>query len=97
MKPFSRRILILACALPLAACGASGQNVKTYGYKVEESVPHDVASYTQGLFFYDGALYESAGQYGESNFRKVDLKSGRISRGATLPKAPACWETASTC
>lgn len=78
MKPFSRLILILACALPLAACGASGQNVKTYGYKVEESVPHDVASYTQGLFFYDGALYESAGQYGESNFRKVDLKSGRV-------------------
>ena len=78
MRPLLRLFLLLACALPLAACGASGQNVKTYGYKVEESVPHDVASYTQGLFFYDGTLYESAGQYGESNFRKVDLKSGRV-------------------
>lgn len=78
MKPLLRLFLLLACALPLAACSASGQNVKTYGYKVEESVPHDVASYTQGLFFYDGTLYESAGQYGESNFRKVDLKSGRV-------------------
>ncbi len=78
MRPLLRLFLLLACALPLAACSASGQNVKTYGYKVEESVPHDVASYTQGLFFYDGTLYESAGQYGESNFRKVDLKSGRV-------------------
>lgn len=78
MKPLLRLFLLLACALPLAACSASGQNVKTYGYKVEESVPHDVASYTQGLFFYDGTLYESAGQYGESNFRKVELKSGRV-------------------
>ena len=77
MKPFLRLILLLSCALPLAAC-ASGQTVKTYGYKVEETVPHDIASYTQGLFFHDGSLYESAGQYGESNFRKVDLKTGRV-------------------
>ena len=77
MKPFLRLILLLSCTLPQAAC-ASGQTVKTYGYKVEETVPHDIASYTQGLFFHDGSLYESAGQYGESNFRKVDLKTGRV-------------------
>ena len=77
MKPLLRLLILLAFTLPMAAC-ASGQNVKTYGFKVEESVPHDVASYTQGLFFHDGALYESAGQYGESNFRKVDLKTGRV-------------------
>ena len=78
MKTRFHILLILACALSLSACSASGQNVKTYGFKVEEAVPHDVASYTQGLFFHDGTLYESAGQYGESNFRKVDLKSGRV-------------------
>ena len=78
MKHLSRIFLVLLCALPLTACSASAQNVKTYGYKVEEALPHDVASYTQGLFFHDGELYESAGQYGESSFRKVDLRSGRV-------------------
>ena len=74
LRPF----LLLGCALLLTACGASGQNVKTYGYQVEESVPHDVGAYTQGLFFHDGSLYESCGQYGESNFRKVELKTGKV-------------------
>ena len=78
MKRFSQFFLALLCALPLTACSASAQQVKTYGFKVEEALPHDVAAYTQGLFFYEGELYESAGQYGESNFRKVDLATGRV-------------------
>ena len=76
MKHLSRIFLVLLCALPLTACSASAQNVKTYGYKVEEALPHDVASYTQGLFFHDGELYESAGQYGEAGVGNVDLRSG---------------------
>lgn len=78
MKRLFRILPLLFCAVALSACSASAQNVKTYGYKVEEALPHDVASYTQGLFFHDGELYESAGQYGESSFRKVDLKTGRV-------------------
>ena len=72
-----RLFSISFCLLNVLSC-ASGQDVKTYGFRVEESFPHDVSSYTQGLFFCDGGLYESAGQYGESNFRKVDLASGRV-------------------
>lgn len=39
---------------------------------------HDPSSYTQGLFFHDGKLYESAGQYGESSVRIVDLATGKV-------------------
>ncbi|MBR3064194.1 MAG: glutaminyl-peptide cyclotransferase [Bacteroidales bacterium] len=78
MKRLTRILFVSLCALALTACSASAQNVKTYGFKVEEALPHDVASYTQGLFFYDGQLYESAGQYGESSFRKVDPATGRV-------------------
>jgi glutamine cyclotransferase len=80
MKRLSRTLLAVLCALSLSACSASAQNVKTYGFKVEETLPHDVAAYTQGLFFHEGELFESAGQYGESNFRKVDLKTGRVQK-----------------
>lgn len=79
MKPHHlTTVFFVIAALLTAACGGSAQNVRTYGYKVVESVPHDVGSYTQGLFFHDGQLYESAGQYGESSFRKVDLKTGKV-------------------
>ena len=80
MKRLFRTLLAVLCALSLSACSASAQNVKTYGYKVEETLPHDVVAYTQGLFFHEGELFESAGQYGESNFRKVDLKTGRVQK-----------------
>ena len=80
MRRLSHFLLAVLCALPLSACGTSAQNVKTYGFKVEEALPHDEASYTQGLFFHNGVLYESAGQYGESSFRQVELKTGRVER-----------------
>lgn len=60
--------------LPLASCA---QRVKEYKLQVIESLPHDRGAYTQGLFFHNGELYESCGQYGSSSFRKVDLKSGK--------------------
>jgi len=70
-------LLLLLCMATFSACAQTGE-VKTYTYKVEEVLDHDITSYTQGLFFHKGQLYESAGQYGESSFRKVDLKSGKV-------------------
>ena len=49
-----------------------------YGYRVVNSYPHDHTAYTQGLFWYDGYLYESTGQTGQSTFRKVDLETGEV-------------------
>ena len=51
--------------------------VKSYRVKVVKEYPHDTGSYTQGLFFRDGQMYESTGQYGSSTFRKVDLATGK--------------------
>jgi glutamine cyclotransferase len=64
---------ILAAALLCCACEAK---VKEYKVKVVKEYPHDTNSYTQGLFFYKGDMYESTGQYGSSTFRKVDLATG---------------------
>ena len=80
MKARLGTLFLAGFLLVLPACRADGQTVRTYGYKVEEVLPHDAGSYTQGLFFEDGVLYESAGQYGTSSFRKVELKTGRVDR-----------------
>jgi len=39
--------------------------------------PHDTSSYTQGLLFYKGELYEGTGLPGKSKLMKVDLKTGK--------------------
>lgn len=59
----------------LLSCGEA--KVREYKLDVVAEYPHDVTSYTQGLFFKDGQMYESTGQFGESTFRKVELESGK--------------------
>lgn len=61
----------------LLCCACSQAQVKEYGVKVVREYPHDRAAYTQGLFFHEGTLYETTGQYGGSMLRKVQLSSGK--------------------
>jgi glutamine cyclotransferase len=46
-------------------------------YKVEKVYPHDTSSYTEGLLYQDGYIYESTGSVGQSTLRKVDLATGK--------------------
>ncbi len=57
---------------------------KIYGYKIINEYPHDITSYTQGLEFYNGELYESTGQYKESKLRKVNYQTGEILKSINL-------------
>ncbi|WP_025142095.1 glutaminyl-peptide cyclotransferase [Pedobacter jeongneungensis] len=57
-----------------------------YTYKVIKTLPHDTASYVEGLEYHDGFFYESAGDYGHSSLRKVDPASGKILQKADLDK-----------
>lgn len=62
----------------------NNQLPKIYGYKIINEYPHDITSYTQGLEFHNGELYESTGQYGESKLRKVDYKTGEVLKHVDL-------------
>ena len=62
----------------------NNQTPKVYGYKLVNTYPHDITSYTQGLEFHNGELYESTGQYGESKLRKVDYKTGEVLQNVDL-------------
>lgn len=53
-------------------------NVKAY--------PHEKTSYTQGLEFYKGKLFEGTGQVGQSILAEIDLNSGSIVRKIDLEK-----------
>lgn len=89
-------ILILLWALLPAACGSNAaRSTKPaaqpvaepveYTYRVVATYPHLRTSYTQGLQFADGQLWEGTGQYGESVLQRTDLTTGRADVVAKLP------------
>jgi glutaminyl-peptide cyclotransferase len=45
---------------------------------------HDPAAFTEGLFYLDGALFESSGQYGVSDIRQVRLSDGKVLRTKSI-------------
>ncbi|PCD02858.1 glutamine cyclotransferase [Sphingomonas spermidinifaciens] len=46
--------------------------------RIVARMPHDPRAFTQGLIFHEGALLETTGQYGESELRRIDLRTGRV-------------------
>ena len=71
---------LITIALALAVLVSCQGKVKNYRLNVIKEYPHDTSSYTQGLFFHNGTLYESTGQMGESTMRIVDLQTGNALR-----------------
>lgn len=49
-------------------------------FKVDAVYPHDPKAFTQGLEFYKGKLYEGTGEWGTSNLRVVDIKTGTVEK-----------------
>ncbi len=65
----------------------NGCTPKLYTYELLNTYPHDITSYTQGLEFYKGVLYESTGQYGESKLRALDYKNDAILNNVNLSRS----------
>lgn len=58
-----------------------------YRHRVVAEYPHSKTSYTQGLYYADGLLWEGTGQWGESCLQTIDLATGRRQVLATLPRS----------
>lgn len=56
-----------------------------YTYKVVHVYPHDRTSFTEGLEYRGGYLYESTGEKGHSVLRKVKLETGEVVQEIKLP------------
>jgi glutamine cyclotransferase len=77
-------------SLAVIAAVAAGQQQKAPSaasiatYSVVRAYPHDSTAYTQGLEFRDGALWESVGNYGVSEIRRVRLQDGAVEHARRL-------------
>jgi glutaminyl-peptide cyclotransferase len=76
--------LLSGAAMWLAGGGCEGVAAPPAGaperltVEVRRVLPHDRASFTQGLVIAGGGLFESRGQYGESSIRRLDRETGRV-------------------
>lgn len=53
-------------------------------YEVVSSYPHDPTSFTQGLLWHDGSLYEGTGLEGQSKLRRLEFPSGKVLKEINL-------------
>ena len=91
MKHFTAILIAFAT---LVSCGGapkrSGSTTTaepiTYSYEVVAEYPHSRTSYTQGLQFVDGELWEGTGEYGRSRILRTDLATGKVLQSKKLPK-----------
>lgn len=58
---------------------------KQYGFEIVATYPHLTTSYTQGLQYADGVMWEGTGQHGESRLQRIDLVTGKADVVAELP------------
>ena len=51
---------------------------RIFSYKVINIFPHNIESFTQGLVYEGGFLFEGTGQWGKSNLLKHDISTGKL-------------------
>jgi hypothetical protein len=68
----------------IPASAAVPHPTPVYGYKIVNVCPHDRTSYTQGLEYRGGYLYEGTFLPGRSKLRKLELETGKVLRKMPL-------------
>ncbi|MFI5195997.1 MAG: glutaminyl-peptide cyclotransferase [Chitinophagales bacterium] len=98
LSRLNKHLWFLFWVLFLAACNNESKPIGTetktdnsdvlmpsvISYDIVNEYPHDPAAFTEGLEYKDGFLYESTGQYGSSDIRKVDIKTGKVLLSAKM-------------
>ena len=89
-------------AAPAAPAVAAAQRPPLIVPTVVARYPHDAAAFTEGLVWNGGQLVESVGLEGQSDVRRVDLATGKVTARATIPAAQfgeglAAWKGQFVC
>lgn len=92
--------LLLVISITIFSCNNTGRGdnsspdtesestnrVKSLSYSLITTYPHDSSSYTQGLQWYKGRLFEGTGQYGSSLLLEADLRTGKRIKSIALDR-----------
>ena len=78
-----KRTAAILLALTLTAAAAAP--VEQRKVRVYRTLPHDPQAFTQGLLWWNGKLYESTGERGKSELRRLDPATGIVEQRAAIP------------
>ena len=91
-----RFFMALALVAAVVACGSQPKKSASlpqvvqpvgYSYKVKNIYPHSTNSYTQGLQYVDGVMWEGTGEYGHSEINTYALGDEKPQTRITLPRS----------
>jgi glutamine cyclotransferase len=70
--------VFLYLSVPMSSTNTLKAFPQKIHYKIINTYPHPQDSFTQGLAYEKGFLYEGIGQFGLSSLRKIQLENGEI-------------------
>lgn len=91
-----RFFIALALVAAVVACGSQPKKSASvpqvvqpveYSYVIKSVYPHSPKSYTQGLQFVDGIMWEGTGEYGRSEINTYTLGDEKPQTRITLPRS----------
>lgn len=74
VKRLQLSLSLLLVYIPLQA----QEQPQQFSYNVVNSYPHNINSFTQGLFYHEGHLYEGTGKNGLSSLNKINLEDAEV-------------------
>jgi glutamine cyclotransferase len=72
------RVSLLFLLSLVAAPLYAQQQLQQYGYVIVRSYPHNIGSFTQGLIYHEGYLFEGTGKNGLSSLSKINLEDAEV-------------------
>ena len=75
----------VATLLALILTSLTATAVEQSKVQVHRVLPHDPQAFTQGLLWWNGKLYESLGERGKSELRRIDTATGEVEQRAPIP------------
>jgi len=76
LKPSRLLLFLLVCCL--STLSQAQEQVARYGYNILNTFPHNINSFTQGLVYHEGYLFEGTGKNGQSSLSKINLEDGEV-------------------
>jgi glutamine cyclotransferase len=70
--------ILIATLAAMSSPAAQRRSVPVAGYQIVRSYPPDPQTFTQGLVYHEGFLYEGTGLNGRSSIRKVRIENGEV-------------------
>jgi glutamine cyclotransferase len=64
----------------------SQDSIVRYGYEIVNTYPHNINSFTQGLIYHEGFLFEGTGEHGKSSLSKINIEDGEALMSTPLSR-----------